>query len=327
MRCATCVVTMVVTALMTMPHTISADATSVNEPGINLVVYNASTNNVVEGTIIANTWDPDDALTISGRVWEATAGCEEEDVIANADSIVVWIEAPDDPSSGPGHTLCGAPAHRRAFSPGTDSNGDYSVTIDGGGVSFLTDPGEGYCGARVYLLFKEGSGTVGRVVCGRQEDWPDCFPCDDAPAIYGVLASPDLVGIDLTVDASDLSQFTVYFGKPITKVFGWQADFNHTGGNVDASDFSYFAGRWGKNCESSKAGVGSGYQMDVRNLLVPEIEEFMATHSITKSQVVAIWEESGWTYDHEAATAVLAGAPVPLAGEPMDWGKVKVLYR
>lgn len=288
MRCTICVATMVVMALMTMPHAVTADATSVGEPDINLIVYSASTNNVVEGTIIANTWDPEDPLTISGRLWEVTSGCEEQYVVANADSVVVRIGDANDPESNPGHILCGTPDYRRAFSPGTDSNGDFSVTIEGGGVSFLTDPGGGYCGSRITLIFKEGSGEVGRVVCGVQENWSSCFPCDDAPAIYGVLASPDLNG-DGYVDTSDLGVFANYYlFEPVTKTSGWRADFNHVDDIVDASDLSYLAGRLGRNCDSGKARAGGEHQMNVHNLLVSEVAELMATHSITKSQVVAI---------------------------------------
>jgi hypothetical protein len=161
-------------------------------------------------------------------------------------------------------------------------------------------------------------------------DWPNCFPCNDAPAIYGVLATPDLVVTpddEETVDSSDIALFATYLGQTVTKVFGWQANFNHAGATIDAGDLAYFSGRLYKSCSSSKAGAGSGYQMEVRNLLNPELEALMATHSITKSQVVAIWEANGWTYDREAAGKILAGTPSPIARELVDWGKVKTHYR
>lgn len=140
-----------------------------------------------------------------------------------------------------------------------------------------------------------------------------------APDLYGHLASPDLTG-DTNVDSSDLSAFSDYLGDAITREWGWQADFNHSGGYVDAGDLSYFSARWGKSCSSSKAG--DAYMADVNNLENAGIQALMARAGITAADVLAYWDAQGWTYDRDVATRIASASL-----ERRDWGSVKQIFR
>jgi hypothetical protein len=285
-------------------------------------------NVVVEGKIGPNTWDPEDELTISGQLRIGQAPCQTTNVLTNIDSAIVLIVAPDAPgTTGAGHKFCGPSSYRQAFAPGTNSSGNFSVSVIGGGVSFQTGDGYTNRGARFQLLFKEGADD-GTVNCGTETRWPENFGCDYAPDIYGVLASPDLTG-DLQADQSDISQLSDYVGDAVTRAWAWQADFNHDG-YCDQSDVSYYAGRSDVGCSSSKASSPSAsnveYDMTVSNLLRSDILELLELVELSPSQVIADWSAHGWSYDTEAA-ALIAADQRPTSVMQREWGGVKHLYR
>jgi hypothetical protein len=230
---------------------------------------------------------------------------------------------------GSGQGYCAAPIRRKAFAPGTNGSGDFDFTLDGWGVGWTTGDGGTLAGSFMTLYFKEGGSEVGAVYCGKSSKWPNHFPCDHAPDIYGTLASPDLIGTDGYIDSSDLGAFdTLYYGRTITANSGWQADFNHDADvspTVDASDLAYFAGRMGQySCASSKAG--DGYAMDVRNLELDDVRDVLQKHGLTATDMIRAWDAMGLSYDHEAAADILAGRPSGTTSS-QHWSAVKVLYR
>jgi hypothetical protein len=296
------------------------------------VAVNAnSVNSSVVGTIIHDTWDPEDPLTISGTVWAGAAPCDLDGIVANADSVIVIITPPANPgTTGNGQRFCGsAPIRRRAFAPGTNSSGAYSVTVEGGGVSFQTGDGYSSLGSVFEFFFKEGSTGEWRVRGGTVSRWSDNFACDEAPDIYGVLASPDLTG-DMAVDNSDLVAFAGYLGDTITREHAWQADFTHSQPSPDAGDTAYFAGRLGSDCAASKAAndhpAAGVYAMNVLNLERADVLELLDLANLTPAQIVAEWDSHGWTYD-TAALAVISEGWEPQAVARRNWSGVKHLYR
>jgi hypothetical protein len=299
----------------------------------------ATTNNVVHNTIsypnkIHPNWDPQDAVTISGDLHDNFNGferlpCYLGPLKANVDYVEWRIDNQVvSPAYGNGQILCGASPTLRTFYPGTDATGHFSVTSAGGGVSWQS--GSGYDpggvvppGAIMELRFWEGT-TSWPVYMG-DTSWG--FPCDDAPHVYGVLASTDLNGTG-NVDASDLSQFAAYLGLPITRDTGWQANYNHDQApTVDASDLAYWAGRGAINCNSGKALADAGdYDMDVNNLEVAYIKVALESFGVAVGDVIAAWDAMELSYDHEAAGAILASAPQSPSVETRPWSGVKTLY-
>ena len=297
----------------------------------------ATTNNVVKSTIcqpyVLPNWDPQDVVTISGDLhdnWNGydRVGCYLGPLLANAPYVEWRIDNQVvQPAIGGGQRLCGGSATLKTFYPGTDAAGHFSVSAAGGGVSWQAGSGfdpEGVVppGAIMELWFWQGTTWLPSYM--GDQSWG--FVCDDAPHVYGVLASPDLNG-DKYVDGADLAALTVYLGHPVTRDLGWQGDYNHLGPNVDSSDLAYWAGRNGKNCNSGKALAEAGdYDMDVRNLEVAYIKVALETFGVTVRDVIAAWDAMGLSYDHEAAGAVLASARQSASVEMKTWSGVKVLY-
>ena len=121
-----------------------------------------------------------------------------------------------------------------------------------------------------------------------------------------------------------MSAFAGYLGATVTLQNGWQADYNHDG-FVDAGDTAYFAGRLGKNCNSQKAG--ESYDMDIRNLSDPSVQDLLVLSSTDAAGVIAIWDQEGYSYDRSLIASVLAGHRFPTASESAIWSRVKTLYR
>jgi hypothetical protein len=264
--------------------------------------WSVTSNNSVQGTIIANTWDPADPLTISGALHDNNGvHCQQGDPIPNVDSLIVYVNQPDDPGAFFGqHRACSGTT-RLAFAPGTNSQGQFSFTIQGGGPSWFTGPGQTQRASWLHLVFKKNNGQCWEVSAGNSSIYP--LPgCASSPGVYGVLASPDLDG-DLDVDSADQSLFESVLG--LSAADHWQADFNHSGVTIDSSDLAYFAGRTGKNCSSQKVG-GDTYDMNVRNLAIKEVSEILSEHGLDLRRVLALWDEMGLTYDRAAAAELVA---------------------
>jgi hypothetical protein len=175
--------------------------------------------------------------------------------------------------------------------------------------------------AWIRLNFSQGS-SQWLVSCGDAAIYP--LPgCSQAPTVYGVLASPDL-NADKFVDGGDWALMATLLGKTITLVTGWQADFNHVGTSVNAGDLAYLAARLGQNCSSKKMGSVS-YDADIHNLEVDYVEATLDRLSITKAQILAYWDEMGFSYDQSAVGTILSASD-PGTERP-SWTTVKKLYR
>lgn len=165
---------------------------------------------------------------------------------------------------------------------------------------------------------------VGRVACANSTVYfepPGCF----GPFIYGQVASPDLNGSG-RVDGADIAVFANFLGDPVTLESGWQADFNHVGSFVNAGDLAYLAGRMDKECLEGQQKVGvNNYQMDVENLMREDLRSFMAQHDITVAQILAAWDDMGFTYDSTAAVRILTSDES--ANQSSSWSELKTLYR
>jgi hypothetical protein len=275
-------------------------------------------------------WDPADPVTISGTI-HTNGGepCVNDGTLSNADSLVLELVGPDE-SNGSWSALdyyeCEGRSHIR-FTPGSDASGHFSFSIKGGGVSWVLGDGvETYRGAWIRLTFWK-SGDKYIVSMGDDSTYPVLPGCSQSPlaeTIYGQLASCDLNSSG-TVDASDVTSFANYLGYGVTPQSGWQADYNHSGW-VDGSDLSYLAGRLGKNCSSQKAG--GDYAMDVRNLELAYLQDYLHSVGLTRAEVIAQWNAMGLSYDRDAAVTVLAGTVRRTEGaEAAPWSAVKTLYR
>jgi len=284
-------------------------------------------NNTVSSTIAPGlaTWDPGHELTVAGQIRRSVHGpnrCTDlgsYPYIFKTVGIETWPSS--SPALGPGHNSCaGYP-----FSSGeVGLDGNFSFTLKGGGSSWSAGDGTLVLGSIMEAQFGTADMIDYRyVLCGKSSDYPVLseIACPSAPEIYGRLASPDLNG-NLAVDMGDLSAFAAVLGLPITLVSGWQADFNHSGGTVDAGDLSYFVGRLGKNCASAKSTDGD-YAMDVRNLADPTVLQFITEHDMNPASVIAHWEEMNLSYDREAARSVTADD----LSERGSWSNFKTLYR
>ena len=284
-------------------------------------------NNTISSSIAPGlaTWDPGHELTVTGQIRRSVHGPNRCTDVGSYpyifESVGLATVPPSSPALGPGHNSCGG----YPVSPGdVGLDGNFSFTLKGGGTSWSAGDGTLILSSIMLAEFGTANMTDFRsVICGKSTDYPvlSGIACPSAPEIYGRLASPDLNG-DLVVDAGDITAFAPYLGLPITLVSGWQADFNHSGGYVDAGDLSYLAGRLGKNCDSKKAGEGD-YAMDVRNLADPAVLEFLARYGMNAARVIAKWDEMNLSYDREAARSIAADDP----RDRGSWSKLKTLYR
>lgn len=286
--------------------------------------YSKSINNTVTGTIIHHTWDPADPLTISGTLLDNINGhCQDAPVVSNVSEVEVDLyPAPPPFTTYDRHVSCTGETEL-FFSPGTDASGHYSIPLGrGGGCSWVTGNGVENLAAWIKLTFWQGTAKW-QVACGDGAVYQVLPGCSEAPTVYGVLASPDLTANGF-VDSSDMSLFAgSFFGKPITLVSGWQADFNHVGRpNVDTADLAYIAWRLGKNCGSQKVETVA-YDADIHNLELDYVVAVLDRAGITKAQILAIWDEMGLSYDRSAAAAILSEP----ATERPSWTEVKQLYR
>ena len=307
---------------------------ALSTPGYAQSLWNQTIDNDIRGTILGveKTYDPADPLQVSGTLLDNSGvNCHAGDPVANLESGIVTVH-PVTPGTGltGGHGNCTG-EKSWSYSVATihfgGEEGDFSFMLGGGGVSWLTGSGVANLGSWVEVeFFDDACNPAGHISCGNSGVYSVLPGCANSPEIYGAVASPDLNGTGM-VDGSDLAVLTsLFLGHHVTLESGWQADFNHLGPNVDASDLAYFAGRMGKLCleGQQKAGAPS-YQMDVENLDREDVRSVMAEHGISVAQILAAWESMGFSYDREAAATILTRDE---GGErASSWSRVKTLYR
>src|SRR5262245_9847046 len=161
--------TTMLVALTSLAGRAQADIASPPNRTEDAVPWYPTTNNVVTSSIAPGkaNWDPADPFTISGTLWDIGAEiCERSSFkLTNIDQVVVTINSnPDGEASGQ-HERCDG-VTQWTVTPGTDANGNFSITIPkGGGCSWLSGDGVTSRKSWIHLLFKEGSAEY-NVACG-----------------------------------------------------------------------------------------------------------------------------------------------------------------
>ncbi len=187
--------------------------------------------------------------------------------------------------------------------PYNNPTGRYAFNVDqGGGVSWLT--GSEYISqfrGWIMWMYWYVQGDVWWLTLANSSEYPVVPGCGGggyAPAVYGKLASPDLDGNGIVNDQDQDLLEANYLGQPVTQVMGWQADFNHQGPNVDASDLAYFAARKWTCCSEICPGGGGGEEIDssrgeydarIENLTDTYLLSLMARTGLTRAG-----ELNGW---------------------------------